>query len=499
MNHRELEFADYQNAEDQLRSAVSNKGKIMSLKNVFNALQKINDTSSSNDKVKLLSKYLEKKLFLKVVKYTLDSDRQFNVKSFPKFTQDAYSIDKSTDLKQLFDHLDKLASQNGANKQDKNLLFALARIDEETYEVVKRICKKDLKCGASSSLVNKAVPNTVIIPPPYMRCSTDKKIGNINYPAIIQEKADCVYDALLISKTGKIKFLTRAGNEVQQLNHLKNVIRTGDPKAKYGVGEIKQGFMNSGKEHTKFLSKVYTGELVVIKNGKIIDRKTGSGIINQCIQGTALPEDARCVAFRMWDTLPLSVFMKMWKGEYDGDYEQTYRTRLYDCAEFVRAVRSKKVVGKVMSKRVNNYEEAQDFYADIRKAGGEGAVIKNETMHWKNGTSTDQIKMKNVSECELVIVGWEYGKEDSKYEMCMGALKCESSCGKLKVNIGGGFTDKEREEDWDLAEGSIISAEFESVIQDKRDKKTWSLYQGRYKEARPDRSEADTLEEIMER
>ena len=286
----------------------------MSLAKVHKALQKIKNTSGSNAKIVLLRKYLDKKLFLKVIKYTLDSDKQYNVKKFPPFTQDAYSIDKSTDLEQLFAHLDKLASQTGANKQDKTKLFGLARIDEETYEVVKRICNKDLKCGAEASSVNKAVPQTVITPPPYMRCSTDKKIKNITYPAIIQEKADCVFANLMISKTAKIRFVTRAGNDIQQLGHLKNLIRSGDPKKKVPAGHMKPGFLNFGKEHTQFLNQVYTGELVVIKNGKVIDRKTGSGIINQCIQGTANPDDAKCVAFRLWDNIPLPLFMKMWKG-----------------------------------------------------------------------------------------------------------------------------------------------------------------------------------------
>jgi ATP-dependent DNA ligase len=201
----------------------------------------------------------------------------------------------------------------------------------------------------------------------------------------------------------------------------------------------------------------------------------------------------------MWDSLSLDVFMKMWKDEYNGDYEQSYQTRLYDVAEFVHAVRNKKFINMVMSKRVESYEEAQDFYAFMRKEGKEGAVLKNVTMKWKNGTSTDQIKMKNVSECELEIEGWEPGKEDSKYEMCMGSLRCRTRDSKLKVNVGGGFSDAERELDWEMCEGEIISVEFESVIQDKRNKDKYSLFLPRYNGSRPDRSEADSLEEILSR
>ncbi len=459
-----------------------------SLTPVYQKLTKIASTPSTNDKISLLKGYLEDKDFQKVVKFALSGDMTFNVKALPRF-KFSFPNRKVSDI---FSFLNTLSLQSGASDADKRKLAAYASIDSGTYEVVKRIITKDLKCGVSAKLVNKAKPglvNTV----PYMRCSTDKKIGNITYPAIIQEKADGMFVNIMINKKGQIKILTRNGKIVRQLDLLKKIILNGRGLPKR-VGKLTKNYGILNNSHSKgvHLNKVFTGELLVMKKGKILERKIGNGILNQCIQGTASRENANCVVFRCWDCLPLDKF-------YDGFYDVYYSSREFEVRSFVHAVNDPQYVGEVMSKRVDSYEEAHDFYAEIRKAGGEGAIIKNLSAEWKDHTSVDMIKMKNVSDAELEIVGWEYGKEGTKYEMCMGAIRCKSSDGLLEVSVGSGFTDADREADWDLAEGSIVTVEFESVIQDKRKPGRYSLFLPRFKEVREDRDRADTIKDILNR
>ena len=250
--------------------------------------------------------------------------------------------------------------------------------------------------------------------------------------------------------------------------------------------------MNAGRFKENFLGMVYTGELLVRKNGKILPRKTGNGILNSCLHGTADPEDAKCVIFKCWDCLPLKSF-------YEGYHRAIYNTRIFETSQFVRAVNDPDFVDTVMTKRVNDYEEAHEFYGEMRKVGKEGAILKNLDLVWKDHTSTDQVKMKNVSEAELEIVGWESGKEGTKYELCMGAIKCRSAEGSLEVSVGSGFSDEQREADWDMAIGEICTVEFESVIQDKRNKGKYSLFLPRFKEVREDRDTPDTIKDILKR
>lgn len=441
----------------------------MSLSSVLTKLNEIADLSSSNDKVFILRTYLKETNFLRVVRYALSKDKMFHVKKLPKFKHQGLIKPNKNDL---FDFLDKLSKQAGTSDSDKKKLAYLASIDKDTYEVVTRIVKKDLKCGASSRLVNKARPGTINIVP-YMRCHTNKKIDNIQYPAIVQEKADGMFANLMINKKGQIKIITRNGKNVFGLRKLKKLIRKTAARKRF------------------FADTVYTGELLVMKNGKILPRNTGNGILNSCINNTVSKSDADCVVFRCWDCLPLKNF-------YNGHDSEIFIQRFTKVKMFVKIINNKKSVDNVITKQVSNKNDAEDFYTYIRQNGGEGAILKNTFGEWKNHTSPDCIKLKNVEEAELKVVAINSGRSGSKYDGKLGSLICETRCGNLSVGVGSGLSDEDRELDVTTWLGKIITVEFEGVIKDKK-KSKYSLFLPRFKEVRQDRDKADSLEEILNR
>jgi len=441
----------------------------MSLRDVHQKLCCVANTSSTKEKVVLLREFLEDKLFLQTVKFALSGDMKYHINKMPRYKP---SLRKGT-VVDIFTILKNLSNQPGASDADKQNLSNIASIDKDTYEIVNRICNGDLKCGASAKLVNKAKAGTVNTVP-YMRCSTDKKIGNIQYPAIIQEKADGMFVNIMINLKGQIKIITRNGKTVWKLKRLKRAIRW-------------------AFKSPKFWGMVFNGELLVRKNGKILDRKTGNGILNSCIHGTVSKEDAECIVFKCWDCIPLKKF-------YNGYDETPYLSRLETVKDFVKCVKlkAKNIVDLVVTKQVENYKEAKAFYDWIRELGGEGAVLKNIYVEWKDHTSQNQVKMKNVFDAELRVIAWNTGKKGSKYSAMLGALACETKCGKLKVSVGSGFSDEDRAQNPAYWLDKIITVEFESVIKDKK-KKTYSLFLPRYVERRLDRSYADTLEEVQKR
>lgn len=442
----------------------------MSLKTIHTKLEHIKNTTSTNEKVQLLKKYMADKLFSFIIIYMYDLDMQYNVNKLYPFKQSS-----NTSLKELFFFLKHLSNTRGASNTDKEKLTQLASIDEETYSVVTKIINKDAKAGINAISINKAKPNFIKVLP-YMRCSTEKKIAKINYTnqAIIQKKADGAFTNLFINKDITIQFITRNGSIVHQLEHLKVLIH------------------DSLVTSVNLVNKVYHGELLVFKNGKILNRQTGNGIINQCIKGTASPEDAACVIINLWDCIPIH---KFWKGSY----QSSYQTRFYDTACFVHAIDSPTKVNMIATTRVNSYEEAQEFYSLVRASGGEGAIIKNIEGFWKNTSSgsDDSIKLKNIMDVELIIVSWKYGKEGTKYEHVAGSFQAETSCGKLHVSINV-RTEKQRDWDWDSLIGRIAQLECEGVINSKS-KEKHSLYLPRFIEIRNDKSEADSLKNLLER
>ncbi|MHA1738939.1 MAG: ATP-dependent DNA ligase, partial [Candidatus Heimdallarchaeota archaeon] len=240
----------------------------------------------------------------------------------------------------------------------------------------------------------------------------------------------------------------------------------------------------------KFWGVVIHGELEVMKNGKILDRQTGNGILNSCLSNTADQKDADCVILKIWDAVPMQAYNAH-------SFDLAYTARYKRCRKIVKLV-NHKAITCIRTKIVNSHNEAKEFYRFIREMGGEGAILKNFNMKWKFNTSTESIKLKNVIDFELKLVDWKKGKKGTRFENCMGALICESECEKLQVSIGTGFSDKEREKNWGNEIGNILTISCESIIKDKS-KELYSLYLPRFVELRLDRNTAQTLKDMQNR
>jgi len=439
----------------------------MSLKKIHSYLQLIRDTPGTNDKISLLSEMLEKDaVFKRVITLMYDSTKHFKVNRLSKFIpgQNHSNMD-------LFEFLEILAKQAGTNNSDKLHLTKLASTDKETYEVVTRIINKDAKAGFSGKTINKAMPGLVFLMP-YMRCSTEKsKIGNIDFEngAMGQEKADGAFVNVIIQKNGDVVFRSRNGKVFHQLNHLTKL------------------FKKAPKNYRK---TVYMGELLVLVKGKILPRKTGNGILNSCLQNAADHDMAKHVIMKLWDAVPLKDF-------YAGYSGIRYKYRFSRVKKLTQAI-GHSFIDVLPSTVLYSLKEAQVFYKQLRNEEKEGAIIKNPFGIWKNNTSPDSVKMKNVEDAELRIVSWRKGKKDTKWEHKMGSVQLESEDKLINVSVSG-FTDEEHEDNWNNHIGKIATIEFESIITDKSKPGKYSLYLPRNLELRPDRDTADTYKEIKNR
>jgi len=438
----------------------------MSLKHVLEKLNHIASSPSTLSKIHILKGYLLDEEFKKVCNYALASKYVFHVKKFPPFKP--LDGDFTNNLA-IFDILEKLNASDGANNTMKEVLYNAASTDPETYEVVRRICEGDLKCGVGIKNINKAVPGTIFYIP-YMRCSTEAAIGNITYPAYAQEKNDGAFTNMIVKENGGITFFTRNGKAIHQLQALKRALKPFVSRPPYA-------------------GMVYMGELLVMVGGRILPRSEGNGIITSCIYGTANQSMADKVIIRVWDCVLLSDF---WDGESKIPYSKRFNT-VKQLAEEIASPTFK----PTFTELVNNEVEARNFYAKIRRHGGEGEVLKSMNFHWKDHDSPYQIKLVNTSSAELRIVGWNYGAERSKYEHVCGAVLMESECGMLKVKVSG-MTDEQRAWDWDSHIGDIATVKFKELSQGKGNQHM-SMTHPRIDELRLDRRTAQTLKDILKR
>ena len=298
------------------------------------------------------------------------------------------------------------------------------------------------------------------------------------------------------------------------------------------LNKLKSHFLNmlSDINHTEDnVSLVFMGELLVLDdNKKIMDRQTGNGLITSLskqFSTIATLEDKKQtkkvmdtidekkklfskiddnIIIRVWDYMNTSD----WYGKTNID--KSYKNRFDELLNMINKTKNNETIFITDYLIVNNYEEAKDYYNKLLSENEEGIILKNFDMSWKDGTSNDQIKFKEVKECDLLVTGFEMGS--GQFKDGIGSLICESKDKKLKVNISGltremrGLEPIDKNDmtkglkviddfDFNQYNNKIVSVEFNQLIK-SRDSDIMSLFLPRILEVRNDKSEADTLDYI---
>jgi hypothetical protein len=475
-------------------------------------LNQISSVSGTNDKLDILRDNKDNAFLKEVFYYALNPHINFYLqeKSIPEIGVPFEDI--ILDEQSLDSYLSPFYNREVTGNAAKELLAThFNYLSNDNAEVLKRIILKDLKCGISGKGANKVWKG--LIPEfGYMRCSGPNKEGNIKYPAIVQTKADGAFCNVII-RNGVVEFLTRNGSP-------------------FLLPTLADVFLTLGADNM-----VFTGELTVLDGeGKVLNRKTGNGMVNKLIKRDQTTEsheeklrnanpkqrvrlnekfekhvgDLEMIEdhtiIDLWDAIPLD----LWEGGLD---KTPYVKRMENLI-FHMFTNDRKKINIIETKRVNNKIQAQDFYGRMIAEGKEGAVLKNTDMPWKDGTSTQQVKLKQVLDCDLEIVGWYKGKQESEFKHGIGGFNLRSSCGLLEVNVGSGLTRAERGLelanpdnvaeglqpiagfDFDQYTGKIAAIQFNECGQAKG-KEIWSLFLPILVEVREDKTEADDLVKIQ--
>lgn len=289
---------------------------------------------------------------------------------------------------------------------------------------------------------------------PVMLASPPKMLDRIVFPAIAQTKMDGMR-AMIVSDKNTVTVYSRNGNKLIKLdNHFKSIIQHDDI--------------------------VYDGELTVRTDGKILNRQAGNGICHKAIESvsTISTDEVSKIHITLWDAIPLKNF---WEGKYNTPY--TERLKL------LTDMKPTKLHSIVDTHYVNNLDETQELYQEKIKNGEEGLILKNTNHIWENKRSTQIVKMKEELDIDLKVVDWNEG--EGKYTGKLGALVCENNKGDIRVSVGAGLTDLNREQlTKDKIIGKIITVKYTGIIKRKTDKMK-SLFLPRFVEVRPDKTKAD--------
>jgi DNA ligase-1 len=143
--------------------------------------------------------------------------------------------------------------------------------------------------------------------------------------------------------------------------------------------------------------------------------------------------------------------------------------------------------------------EALEQTQEWMTAGFEGAILKDKSGVFKDGTSKHQLKLKLEISIDVRIVGFKEGRVGTKREQTFGALEYATDDGKIRGFVSG-FTDKQLEE---LNEnrtayiGKIMAVTCNDITKG-RDNDYYALSHPRFDEIRNDKDTTDTLERALD-
>ena len=434
--------------------------------------EQLASTASRLEKEALLQARRDDALLRQTIKLALDPFTQFYIRKIPKYERD---VNKSMSLAYALDELSKLSNRVvTGNAAIEHLTTVLSQLEEGDAKVIERVIRKDLRCGVSDATANKIWPALIPEYPCMLASGFDQKlVDKITWPACVQLKLDGMrFNAIV--REGEVEFRSRNGKELIIPNRL-----------------FEESFVELMKHYgTEY---VFDGELLIVDDsGKVVPRQTGNGILSKSIKGTMSEDEAKQVRATLWDAIPLEKFV-------EGRDEETYETRLPKLVNAISHVKGVHApvghfIDLVWTKRVDDIHEAKSIFEKFLAKGEEGTILKTLDMIWENKRSKKQIKFKGELECDLMCVDWEEGT--GKNVGRLGALVLESADRQLRVNVGTGFSDEQRDKITKKnVLGKVVSVKYNSKIQDKNSSNV-SLFLPVFVEIREDKDVADRLEII---
>jgi len=430
----------------------------MTISDIF---EELNESNSSNHKLAVLKKHKDNELLKQVLKMTYDKVQFTFGVSLQNVLNYKLAEIKDGDFFDALDDLVKLSNREITGNAALELCSSwIETLNENESEVFQRIINRDIKCNVGKTQMNKVWPK-LITKPVYMRCGvySDKTKKKIQFPAFIQLKCDGTYREFTVNN-GEVQAQSRSGESYEYPEHFENM--------------------------KSFPNGVYTGELTV---KGIFNRSEGNGLIN-----SDNPPYSDII-FDVWDYITLEEYKN---ASLKVKNTTPYNERFNKLTSIISASNYSNIQ-LIESHEVQNINEALLQTSEWMQQGLEGGVLKNKKAVFKDGTSTEQLKLKIQIDAEMRVIGFKDGKLGTKREGKVGSIMYQNDDNTIKGQCSG-FTDKELNDmtnNPDKYLGKIITVQFNDLTLG-RNHDYCGLSHPRYIELRNDKDTTNTLSEVLE-
>lgn len=314
------------------------------------------------------------------------------------------------------------------NEAKAHVIKAFGLMDERQQKWCQRILLKNLRCGVSTSTVNKiwagAIVGFSVQLAETLKTRHESGQGiiiddEVRYPVRIEPKLDGLR-CIAVKHNGEVTMYTRSGAVLETLPTIKSVLE----QASWDNFVLDSEVMGADWNETASVAMSYKKS------------KDDSNLVLHVF-------DAMC--FDDWH-------------DQESSLELSERVDL--AAELISQVNDKRVV-TVPGKTVNNKTELLQFYNECMEKGFEGIMLKDLSANYAFKRSKAVLKMKPVTTYEGVIVGHYEGNIGSKREGLWGGFQVVMPNG-IVTRVGGGYTDALKAEidiDPDSYIGKIVEVE----------------------------------------
>jgi DNA ligase-1 len=302
---------------------------------------------------------------------------------------------------------------------------------DEWNRMCRRVILKDLRCGFSESTINKIVGKSKWAIPVFscqLAVDSTKKPKNMTGIKRLEYKLDGVR-MLAIVRRDSVELMSRNGKPLINFPQIeKEILELTKLKA----------FLNQW-----------------LDDGFVLDGEVIGESFQQLMKQAQRKSDVETtdMIYNIFDVIPLVDFER-------GFWNMRQRNRIQILEQLRPRLENSKclqisegILVDLSMKEGNT--TLQEYFEEALKLGYEGIMIKNMEAPYQTKRTDAWMKLKPTSTFDLVVVGLEEGT--GKNEGRLGALVCEGEDdGKLiRVNVGSGLTDEQRQQIWEDKETTI--------------------------------------------
>jgi hypothetical protein len=376
-------------------------------KEIVSVIKQLEATRSRNAKEQILMDNKDLPGLREFFFAALDPFNTYFVKKLPKYEQ---GVDVSLTLGSAINMLDSLKNRTvTGNAALDYIANMLSKMPSDEADLLCRVIQKDPNCGVGGDTVNK-IWKCLVSKYPVLLCSahSDKLVNALNWEdgVFVQLKSDGARVNIIIDENGVVECFSRKGSRI-------------DTKGRFD-------YLGA-----KYKNVVIDGELLYRDGDVTVSRAIGNGIVNKAIRGTISKEEASHLYVMVWDVI-----------SYNDFRVARCKTKYKERFAIVKTFEDGDGIKLAPTKLVHTLEEAYSIYLAYRELGLEGVILKDQDALWEDARSKKQVKLKAEIISTLKVIGYKEGT--GQFEGLMGSLICASECDKVVVNIGGGWSIKDR-------------------------------------------------------